>query len=218
MTPHVQYATAADGARIAYTVFGEGDGVPLVVLAPSMLSHVGAEWHLSPRIRAVRAIEPLARGRRMVRLDLRGCGLSDRELADYSVDARVGDVAAVVDRIGLDGFAIDAFSEAALTAIANAARHPVRVSHLVLTDAWLRGSGPWDTPRQRALHNLYEADWQLGTDAIGLMTFGWTEEAREFGAHARGCLRREEYLRIRAADVGLDVRPLLPRITAPTLV
>ena len=218
MTQHVQYATTSDGVRIAYAVAGGGDGVPLVVLSPSLMSHVEAEWRLSPPIRDVRAVESLARGRRLVRLDSRGCGLSDRGVADYSLDARAGDVAAVVDRLGFDRFGLDAFSESALAAIAYAAGHPERVSHLVLTDAWLRGSGPWDTPRERALHVLQEADWQLGTDAVALMVFGWSDTAREFGAHARTALRREDYLAMHAAYLGVDVRPLLARIAAPTLV
>jgi len=218
MTPRIQYVTTPDGVRIAYATFGEGDGVPLVVLRPSMLSHVEAEWRLSRRLLEGAVVEQLARGRRAVRLDVRGGGLSDRDVADRSLDARVGDVATVVDRVGLERFAIDAFGEAGLLAVAFAARHPKRVSHLVLSDGWVRGSGEWDTPRQKALRLLRETDWQLGTDALCLLLLGWTEEAREFAAHMRACLRREDYLALAAADWEVDVTPLLPSIAAPVLV
>ena len=219
MTPRIQYVTTPDGVRIAYATFGEGDGVPLVVLRPSQMSHVEAEWRLS-RSSPVgfRAFEQLAHGRRVVRLDVRGGGLSDRDVTDRSLDARVGDVETVVARVGLERFAIVAGTDAGLLAIAYATRHPERVSHLVLFDGWVRGSGEWDTPRQKALRLLCEADWQLGTDAMGLRNFGWTDEAREFAAHMRACQRREDYLALVVADWEVDLTPLLPRIAAPVLV
>jgi CheY-like chemotaxis protein len=95
MTPRIQYVTTPDGVRIAYATFGEGDGVPLVVLRPSRLSHVEAEWRF-PLGSPFRAFERLAHGRRVVRLDVRGCGLSDRDVADRSLEVRVGDVATVL--------------------------------------------------------------------------------------------------------------------------
>ncbi len=100
----------------------------------------------------------------------------------------------------------------------SSARYPERVSHLVLTDSWLRAPGPSDSPRQKALDAVREADWQLGTDALGLLSFGWTEAARECGAYARACLRREDYFASRDADWGRDFAPLLPHVEAPTLV
>jgi class 3 adenylate cyclase len=217
-TPRIQYVTTADGVRIAYAMFGEGDGVPVVMLRPALFSNVEAEWQLSPQMSQMLVVNQLSRNRRVLRLDVRGCGLSDRDVADRSLDARVSDVATAIDRVGFKRFAIDAHSEAGLLAIAYSAHHPDRVSHLVLTDSWLRGPGQWDSPRQKALDTLREADWQLGTDALGLLSFGWTEAAREFGAYSRGCLRREDYFALRDADWGVDLKPLLPRIVAPTLV
>ncbi len=79
MTPRIQYVTTPDGVRIAYATFGEGDGVPLVVLRPSQVSHVEAEWRLSRQLSWLGALlgAQLAGGRRVVRLDVRGGGLSD---------------------------------------------------------------------------------------------------------------------------------------------
>lgn len=218
MTPRIQYVTAADGVRIAYTIFGEGDGVPVVALRPSLFSNVEAEWQLPLQLDLISSVKHMARSRRCVRLDARGGGLSDRDVVDRSLAARVGDVEAVVDRVGLERFAIDAFSEAGLLALAYSARHPERVSHLVLADAWVRASGPWDTPRQKAFDELRAADWQLGTDALGLLSFGWTDAAREFGAYTRACVRREDYFALRDADWAVDLTSLLPDIAAPTLV
>src|SRR2546422_10527791 len=125
MTPRIQYVTTPDGVRIAYATFGEGDGVPLVVLRPSQMSHVEAEWRLSQQHPVgFRAFEQLAHGRRVVRLDVRGGGLSDRDVTDRSLDARVGDVETVVARVGLERFAIVAGTDAGLLAIAYATRPP----------------------------------------------------------------------------------------------
>jgi len=40
--PEVRYATASDGVRVAYTAFGGGAGVPLVVLRSLLTSHLQA--------------------------------------------------------------------------------------------------------------------------------------------------------------------------------
>lgn len=218
MAPPIHYLTAPDGVRIAYTSFGSGTAVPVVALRPSLLSHVELEWQLSPQLRLIWGAEQLARSRRVVRIDVRGCGLSDRDVADRSLDARIADLTAVVDRVGLERFAIDAFSEGSLLGIAYAARHPERVSHLVLADAWIRGPGPWDSPRQKALDQLREVDWQLGCDALGLLSIGWNDAAREFAAFNRACLRKEDYFAIRDADWGVDLASVLPRVAVPTLV
>jgi len=109
--PEVHYVTAPDGVRIAYTAFGSGDGVPLVVLRSLLTSHIQAEWQL-PAQTQFHEFERLARNRVLVRLDPRGAGLSDRDVADRSLAARAADIGLVVDQLGLARFAIDAFGEA----------------------------------------------------------------------------------------------------------
>jgi class 3 adenylate cyclase len=213
--PHVQYVTTLDGVRIAYATFGTGGGVPLVVLRSPIMSHVEAEWRRPPMMNV---LEALARRRLVVRLDFRGGGLSDRNVADRSVAARVIDLEAVVDRLGLDRFAIYAERAAGLATFAYAVRHAERISHLVLTDAWVRGSGDWDTPRMKALYTLAEADWPLHTEVLGLMNLGWSDAARGMAAFMRECLSRDDFLANLRADWGVDLAPLLPQIGTPALV
>ena len=83
--------------------------------------------------------EELSRHHTYIRYDQRGCGLSDREVADYSLDAWVGDLEAVVDALGLTRFRLIGMSQGGGVAIAYAARHPDKVSQLVLTGAYARG-------------------------------------------------------------------------------
>ena len=75
----------------------------------------------------------------MVRYDERGCGLSDSEAGDPSVDTWVADLEAVVDAVGLDRFALLGVSQGAAIAVAYAAKHPERVTDLVLYGGYARG-------------------------------------------------------------------------------
>jgi len=134
MEPRIQYAKTADGVSIAFWTLGEG--MPLVIMPPSVLaSHVQLEWQW-PEWR--RWYEGLARRRKVVRYDGRGGGLSDRDVADFSLEARVLDLEAVVDRLGLERFVLLAAGTVGPTAIAYAVRHPPRVSHLLLWCAYAR--------------------------------------------------------------------------------
>src|SRR3990172_6267333 len=102
MEPSIQYATTTDGVKIAFWTVGEG--IPVVSLPPTPWSHIQLEWQ-DPDYR--RWYDGLARGKMLVRYDSRGSGLSDRDAGDYSADAFVRDLEAVVDRVGLDKFVLN---------------------------------------------------------------------------------------------------------------
>ena len=78
-----------------------------------------------------------------MRYDTRGCGLSDWDAAVFSVEAWLRDLEAVVDSAGLERFALVGLSQGGAVSIAYAARHPERVSHLVLCGAFARGRFLW---------------------------------------------------------------------------
>ncbi len=85
-------------------------------------------------------IERISRQHCLVRYDARGCGLSDRLVGQCSFASNQIDLQAVVDATGLDRFVLYGASQGAAIAIEYAARHPERVSHLVLCGAYLRGA------------------------------------------------------------------------------
>src|SRR2546421_4864316 len=130
---HVRFCTSSDGTRLAYAAVGSG---PPLVKAPNWLSHLEYEWS-SPIWR--HWIEGLSRRHTYVRYDARGCGLSDREPPEISLEASVRDLEAVVDAMNLERFALLGISQGGSIAIAYATRHPERVSHLVLYGAQARG-------------------------------------------------------------------------------
>jgi pimeloyl-ACP methyl ester carboxylesterase/DNA-binding CsgD family transcriptional regulator len=108
-------------------------------------------------------VRELSRGRTLVRYDERGCGLSDREFDGVpSLETYVGDLGAVVDAAGLERFALLALSGGGPTAIAYAARHPERVTHLVLYGTWARGRNLRDAGEAeegRVLGELIRVGW-----------------------------------------------------------
>ncbi len=215
MEPRIQYAQTADGVSIAFWTLGEG--VPLVDMWASPFSHIQLEWSF-PELR--RFYERLAEKRKLVRYDPRGAGLSERDVTDLSLDSHLLDLDAVVNRLGLERFALLAVIQAGPVAIAYAARRPERVSHLVLWCGWASASDYFRSPQARALRALRDQDWELFTETLAHVTLGWAEaeEARRYAAVVRECVTPEAAQAFDRAAEGLDATDLLPQVRSPTLV
>jgi pimeloyl-ACP methyl ester carboxylesterase/DNA-binding CsgD family transcriptional regulator len=212
MEPRIQYATTADGVSIAFWTLGEG--VPLLYMAGGPWGHIEL-WDI-PECR--RWYERLAQKRMLIRYDVRGTGFSERDVSDYSLEALVLDVEAVVDRLGLDKFEMLGAFDAGPVAIAYAARRPERVSRLILWCSWARSSDI-SSPRIRAWLGLLDQDWELMTDTCAHLALGW--RAGEVGRHAAQRLRESvtpEAARAALVAMGqFDVSALLPSLKMPTL-
>ena len=215
MEPRIQYAKTEDGVSIAYWTLGEG--MPLVSM-PGPFSHVQMEWQI-PMGR--QWLEALAQKRMLVRYDRRGCGLSERDVTDYSLDALVLDLEAVVDRLGLESFALFAGSSQGPVAVTYAARHPERISHLLLWCSFSRGSDFWRSSRAQAFRAIRVTDWELFTESLVDLAAGLRlgeDERRAGAALIREAVTRESYRAFTEAAEGFDVTDLLPRVRPPTLV
>lgn len=189
--------------------------MPLVYMAGGPWGHIEL-WDI-PECR--RWYERLAQKRMLVRYDVRGTGWSERDVSDHSLDALVAGVEAVVDHLGLDEFALLGAADAGPVAVAYAARHPERVSHLVLWCSWARTSDI-ESPRMKAWLGLLDQDWELMTDTCAYLALGWS--AGEAGRHAAKHLRESispEAMRAAMVAMGeFDVTALLPSLKTPTLV
>jgi class 3 adenylate cyclase len=210
MEPRIQYARTADGVSIAFWTLGEG--TPIVLMPNLPYSHIQLEWQdLGFR----RWYERLGEKRKLVRYDGRGSGLSDRNVTDYSVEAQMRDLEAVVGRLGVQRFVLQGSPEAAPVAVAYAARHPEAVSHLGLWCpwAWTRGA------RTRALRGLLEGDWELFTEALAHGAgFPTSEEAHRFAVYFRECVTAEAARAIFRALGEFDVTSVLSQVRSPTLI
>ncbi|UCH87310.1 MAG: adenylate/guanylate cyclase domain-containing protein [Dehalococcoidia bacterium] len=216
MEPRIQYAQTADGVSIAFWTLGEG--LPFVQMTSLPHSHIQLEWQV-PQVR--RWYERVAEKRKLVRYDLRGCGLSDRDVTDFSLEAHVLDLKAVVDRLGLEKFALFGFLHAGPAAITYAARHPERVSHLVLWCSYARASDYLrSSPQAQATRSLLDKDWELYTETVAHYSLGWSapEEARRFAAFIRECVTQETAQAAYGASAEFDVAALLAEVSSPTLV
>jgi class 3 adenylate cyclase len=211
MEPRIQYTHTADGVSIAFWTLGEG--LPVVQMPNPPWSHIQLEWQ-DPGIR--RWDERLAEKRKLIRYDGRGSGLSDRNVADYSVDAHMLDLQAVVEHLGMQRFVLVGSVSAAPIAIAYAARHPEAVSQLVLWCPWA-----WQGARAQAIRALREGgDWELYTEALAHASLGWSagEEAHRFAAYMRECVAPETARAIYDALARFDVAAVLSQVRSPTLI
>lgn len=116
-------------------------------------------------------LNELARQHTLVRFDQRGCGLSDRDVADISFDAWVRDLKTVVDTAGLDRFAIWGNSQAPAIAVGFAQRHPERVSHMVFNGPYVRGPLARDPSPEQA---------ERCSTLLKLIELGWGQNNAEF--------------------------------------
>jgi len=217
MEPEIRYTTTVDGISIAYYTMGEGH--PLVVTSNVLWSHLRLqpfrEYHRS------RSGQGLGRGLQVVRYDARGTGLSERHSLDFSMDARLCDLEAVVERLKLARFAIFGRLNGAPTAIAYTAGHPDRVSHLILANAQARGSDQREMGRDWAsLRGTADEHWERYTLTIANVTFGFSnsEAARKLASLFRESMTPDSIQAFYAAQEAIDVTPLLPRVAVPTIV
>jgi pimeloyl-ACP methyl ester carboxylesterase len=169
MEPSLRYARTSDGVAIAYTLTGEGP--PLVWLPPVPLSNVFGQWRV-PRFRD--AYERLGEHVRLLIYDGRGTGHSQRDADDFSLEAMLRDLDAVVDHAAIETFALLGYYSSAVTAIAYAARHPDRVTRLILFGGAMRLHDAISPPESQALVTLIDRDWDLFVDSAARAWMGWS--------------------------------------------
>jgi class 3 adenylate cyclase len=216
MEPRIQYAKTTDGVSIAFWTLGQG--LPFV-FTPASVSHIQLEWQI-PTTRG--AYERVAERRMLVRYDPRGSGLSEREVSDFSLDAQLLDLEAVVARLRLERFSLMGYQDSGPTAIAYAARHPQRVSHLLLWSTGARGIDLMNvsSSRGRAIAELSKLDWGLFVDTLVHEYLGRSEgeQAPRVAKYFREAVTRDSYARATGAKLLFDVNALLPDVRSPTLV
>ncbi|MEO8611272.1 MAG: alpha/beta fold hydrolase [Chloroflexota bacterium] len=219
----IRFCTSSNGVRIAYATTGTG---PPLVKAANWLSHLEFDWH-SPLWQ--HWIAELSRDHTFVRYDERGCGLSDWDVDDFSVDAWVHDLETVVDTLGLERFPLLGLSQGAAVAIQYAVRHPERVSHLILYGplfcGLLRGKmTPKKIEMAETLIKLMELGWGRGTPAFRqvftamFVPDATSEQMRWFDDLQRASTSPENAVKFEQAFHRLDVTDAARQVTVPTLV
>jgi DNA-binding winged helix-turn-helix (wHTH) protein/pimeloyl-ACP methyl ester carboxylesterase len=218
----IRFCNAADGVRIAYSITGKGS--PLVKSA-NWLNHLEFEWN-SPIWR--HWIRELSHRHTLIRYDERGNGLSDWNADQLSFDFMLGDLESVVEAAGAERFALLGISQGGAVAAAYAARHPDRVSHLVLYGSFARGwqlrDDPQDVESRKALATLIRLGWgnehlvfrQLWTSLY--IPEGTPEQWEWFNEMQRISTSPDNAARLFDHWGRIDVREMLAQIRVPTIV
>ncbi len=215
----MHYATAADGVRVAYV--SVGDGSPLV-FASNIFGDASRYCGGHPHVREV-TDRLVHLGWRVIRYDHRGMGASDRNVTDLGLAARVRDLDAVVGALNLDRFALGGVDIGAATAVAYAVEHPAALSRLVLLSPWTSGARHLQLPALRAAFSAEapgEHEWRLFANILESVASGFKdpEYVRRGTAVFLQTTSPQALSAFNAASARIDIRDLLPRVTAPTFV
>jgi class 3 adenylate cyclase len=211
--PETRYAQSGD-ISIAYQVMG--DGPVDIIMIPGLFTHVEFMHELPGYTAFLRRMSAYAR---VVTLDKRGQGLSDRIVGAPTLEERMDDVRAVMDAIGSRRAVLFGFSEGCPMGVLFAATYPERVARLIL-------AGGFASSAQRAP----EDSWRKWRDQL-VDHWGDGETARtvapsqigspEFGLYGKferlsmspGALRT-----LMTLNRAIDVSAVLPVLQVPTLV
>jgi pimeloyl-ACP methyl ester carboxylesterase/DNA-binding CsgD family transcriptional regulator len=219
---HVSFCTSRDGTRIAFARQGAG---PPLVRAAHWLSHLNHEMQCplwAPWVSL------FAQRHKLTRYDGRGCGLSDRDVNDFSLDRCVEDLEAVVESSKIGRFVLAGATIGAITALAYAARHPERVSHLVIVGGFAAGRTVRNPPErlEEAALELKAIELGWGNDNPAYRQFitsmlipdATTDQARSLNELMQLAASPDVAIKRLRPFHSVDVREIATKIQCPTLV
>ena len=219
----IRYCTGAGSVRVATAWAGTG---PPVVMAGAWLTHLEHDWQNPGQAHWLRA---LSQGRSLLRYDARGNGLSQRNVDRVDFEAWVEDLERIVDAHRLDRFALFGLSQGASVAVAFAARHPQRVTHLALHGPCVRGllkRNPSEkvVAAARAMLPAAEAGWGVDSSTFrkmflhGLVRSATPEQLRVMDEGQRHTVSADVAVKFLQAAYDIDISGEAPRVACPTLI
>ena len=217
----IQFFTTSDGVRIAYTIGGSG---PPLVRAIDWLNHLDFEWK-NPYRR--HWFSQIMSHNTLLRYDQRGSGLSDWNVDDFSFERSLADFEELIATVGFDKFALVGSCQGGPIGAAYAARHPERITKLVLVGAFARG---WPPPGSmvieqfNAMLTLIRHGWGRDNPAFRQL---WTtlfrpdaspQESEWMNEFQRITSSPDNAAHMMAEFPKIDITDLLPKVSCPTLV
>lgn len=204
--PTTRYATTADGLSIAYQDLG-GSG-PAVIWVTGTASHIEMFWQIPGWAHAIRRLASVSR---FIWFDKRGSGLSDRTLGSGLLEDRMEDIRAVMDATGVESATLIGLSEGGAICAVFAAAFPERVQQLVLVGAYAHN------PALADFSTMFQESWGEGW----LLETIWAQGMGDpdlMGQIERSMATPRAMAALMQANAAIDVRPVLPLVTVPTLV
>jgi pimeloyl-ACP methyl ester carboxylesterase/DNA-binding CsgD family transcriptional regulator len=206
----VRFAEAADGVKVAYSMYGEGR--PLIFVARWTY---GLDYPVESGL-----IEPLAREALVVGFDRRGIGASQREIGQLSLEATVSDVEAVRGATGFERIDLIGSHDGAIVAAAYAARWPERVRRLVLLSLCRSMTAVFRPAAMASLAEFVDVSWAgARRTMVAWALRGGSPEALQWSVDMFGRMMSPEMAKRYILMLPtLDCSEFLPRVSAPTLV
>jgi pimeloyl-ACP methyl ester carboxylesterase/DNA-binding CsgD family transcriptional regulator len=223
MNQNIRFCTTSDSVRLAYAVSGEG---PPLVMSATWLTHLEHQW----RSLAWRPwLDIFTREHKVLRHDSRGCGLSDRNAGNLSYETWIRDLECVIEAAGFHRFAMVGTCWGGAIAIDYAARHPERVSHLVLYGSYARGrlrrtDSPHEMAKSQVLSDVTRLGWGrddhdfLKVWASRFQPGGTREHLCSWSEQMRAATSAETAVRLLQIGWGIDVREAARKIKCPVLI
>ena len=225
--PETRYAKTADGVHIAYQMLGNGP--PDLVYVPWEYSNIEVNWEL-PRV--ANFLHTLSQHSRVIQLDCRGIGASDRGTgpATPTLEARMDDIRAVMDAAGTDRACLFGVENGATLIFAFAASHPDRTAGIITFGAQAAGLSyddypwGWDHDEWGAWLDRVEQDWGSGAfvrdlaEVVSPSLAGDPAYLRTLGKMLRLAAGPGDAAAHDRIQRDTDVRHVLSSIQAPTLL
>lgn len=212
----IRFCKTVDGVRIAYSTMGQG---PPLVIPPQLVTHLEADLAEGP---FGDVYEALAQHYTLVRFDMRGTGLSDRNVSLSSEELFILDLEVVVEELHLPRFALYGFSAGGRLILQYYAKHRDRVSHLIFYGTNPAASDKERKKQQAVTLSVIRASWEVGSKLMAerLLPYGGTrEDIERLARWVRLSVTSDVAQRlIELRQNRPDLRHLLAKVSVPTLV
>ncbi|HUA36509.1 MAG TPA: alpha/beta hydrolase [Candidatus Binataceae bacterium] len=215
MDQQIGYFHSRSGARIAYSIIGEG---PALVQAGPRIGHLTFEWGVRP---VKRFYEALGSKLSLIRYDSLGTGLSDWERPDFSIESELRILTQLIQTLGLERFSLFGFDVGGPTAVSYAALHPEQITSLVLCGTYANGK---DAIRAAGIpepvRGLILDHWALASRLVANI---WAPEADGATYDALSSLMTRAFsgdnaMKLTDASLQHDVTELLAQLKVPVTV
>ncbi len=215
MQQQIQFITAPDGVSLAVAAFGSG---PPLVIVPGWISHLELDLSSAPNHEMY---SRLSRDNTVILYDKRGTGLSDRDVTDYSPEANLADLDAIISGLGLKGVTLLGYSQGGPIALAYTVRHAENVHSLILYGSYHDGTSAYFTDMVEGFVSLMRHDWGgIGSSTL-LEVFapGASPESRVFFTeYMRQAANGDAAIATMKSLFDFRVSDLLPQVSVPALV
>ena len=214
MKPAIKFARRKDGVTIAYSIFGSGPGFVHVSPWVTDLGYYFEDEHIS------RFWQELANDFTIVIYDKHGCGQSDRDRTQFTLEGELQSLETVIEYAGLEKFTIFGMSCAGPISIAYTSKNPERVSRMILYATWANGNDIANPEVRDAVVEMIKASWGVGSRVIAdlFVPRASAEIIEQLTKFQR--VSCSPYMAGQLLQLGysVDVSDLVPQIRMPTLI